>query len=107
MASESFGMFTILKGRSSFDAGLDVAERAGVPALEIEVICSDVGEHRKRIETRAGDIADLKLPTWNEVVAREYETWEREHIVIETAGRTLEGCVQTLREHFPTSGQHE
>jgi predicted kinase len=82
------------------DAWLCMAERAGVTAVEVETVCSDVIEHRKRVENRCVDIADLKLPTWNDVIAREYETWEREHVVIETANRTVDECVQTLRKQL-------
>ena len=89
------------------DAWLGVAERAGVTAVDIEVICSDVGEHRKRVETRVLDVAGLKLPTWNDVMARAYEMWEREHIVIETAARTVEECVQTLRKHIARGDQSD
>jgi predicted kinase len=79
------------------DAWRDVAERAGVPAVEVEVICSGLDEHRKRIETRITDIADLKLPTWNDVISREYEKWECEHIIIDTAWYSIEECVRMLR----------
>ncbi len=82
------------------DAWLEVAKRAGVTAVEIEVICSDLSEHRRRVETRVPDIADFGFPTWNEVLSREYEKLDREHIVIDTAGRMVEDCVQTLRKHL-------
>ena len=85
------------------DAWRNVAERAGVLAIEIEVICSDLDEHRRRVESRASDIANLKLATWKDVVAREYEPWEREHILIDTAGRTVEECVLTLRRQLPVN----
>ena len=29
-----------------------VAQRAGTPALDVEVICSDLNEHRRRVEAR-------------------------------------------------------
>ena len=69
-------------------------------AVEVEIICSDLDEHRRRVETRISDIADLKLPTWNEVASREYDPWEREHIVIDTVGRTVEECVRILRSRL-------
>jgi predicted kinase len=53
----------------------DVAANAGVPFVEIEVICSNVAEHRTRVETRVGDIAGLRLPTWTDVEGRDYESW--------------------------------
>jgi predicted kinase len=44
------------------DAWKAVADRAGVPAVEVEIICSDRHEHRQRVETRHVDIAGLQLP---------------------------------------------
>ena len=62
-----------------------VGETAGVFVLEIEVICSDQDEHKRRVETRTADIEGLTLPTWNDVMAREYEPWERPRLVVDTA----------------------
>ena len=41
------------------DAWMAVARRAAVPVTEVECICSDVAEHRRRVETRTSDIAGL------------------------------------------------
>jgi len=73
-----------------------VAEQAGVPVIEIEVICSDAVEHRRRIESRRSDIPGLKLPTWHELVEHEYVPWTSEHVVIDTAHRSLEQSVTEL-----------
>jgi predicted kinase len=80
------------------DAWIGVADRAHVGAAEVEVICSDPQQHRQRVETRRTDISGLRLPTWEEVVSRKYEPWEREHIVIDTTGRRVAENVQELRE---------
>jgi predicted kinase len=80
------------------DSWIGVAHRAQARPAEVEVICSDPRLHRQRVETRSGDIRGLKLPTWEEVVARDYEPWEREHIVIDTAGRSVAESIQQLRE---------
>jgi predicted kinase len=69
-------------------AWIDVAVQAGAPFTEIEVICSDQGEHRRRVELRQSDVAGLRLPLWNEVMGREYDEWNTKHIVIDTAGQT-------------------
>ncbi|MER5183891.1 AAA family ATPase [Streptomyces sp. NPDC002896] len=69
------------------DAWRDTSVRAGVPALEVEVVCSDLVEHRQRLTSRSVDIPDLPLPDWQQVVDREYEPWDREHIVVDTAGQ--------------------
>ncbi|GAA3242727.1 AAA family ATPase [Nonomuraea helvata] len=72
------------------DAWQEVGAKAGVPVAEVEVVCSDREEHRHRVASRSIDIPDLRPPTWQEVVDREYEPWEREHIVVDTSGQTPE-----------------
>ena len=79
------------------DAWRSVAERSGVPVLEVEVVCSDLAEHRRRAETRVVGIPDLVLPSWDEIVNRNYEPWDREHLVIDTAGRDVRSCVADVR----------
>jgi len=79
------------------DAWTVVADRVPVSAVEIEVICSDPNEHRRRVEARATDISGLRLPTWEEVISREYHAWDREHFVIDTATRTVEQSVEMIR----------
>lgn len=46
------------------EAWRDVGRRVQVSMVEIEVICSDPEEHRRKIEQRTGDISGRKLPTW-------------------------------------------
>ena len=68
----------------------DVALSTGVPFVEIEVICSNETEHRERVETRTTDIPGFILPTWAGVIGREYDLWDTEHLVLDTAGKTME-----------------
>lgn len=77
-------------------AWIDVAGQAKVPWLEIEVICSDSNEHRRRIESRTSDIPGLELPDWEQVMDREYEPWSRRPLVVDTAGRTIDESVSDL-----------
>jgi predicted kinase len=79
------------------DAWVAVASRAGAEAAEIEVTCSDPQRHRRRLETRSTDITGPRL-TWEEVVSREYEPWNRKHIVIDTLGRSVAEIVRELQE---------
>lgn len=67
------------------DAWRNTGLRAGARVVEVELICSDAAEQRRRVEERAIDIADLKKPTWEEVIKREYEPWSRERVVVDTA----------------------
>lgn len=73
-----------------------VGERIGVPVVEVEVVCSDQAEHRRRVESRVADIADHRLPTWQEVVDRDYRAWERQRLVIDTARRCVSESVQAI-----------
>ncbi|AGS22134.1 hypothetical protein REMIM1_CH02354 [Rhizobium etli bv. mimosae str. Mim1] len=59
------------------EAWLAVAAHSGVMAAEVEVICSDETEHRRRVETRETDVEGLIKPTWQEVVERIYDDWGR------------------------------
>ena len=70
------------------DAWRNIGVMANVPILEIETVCSDQEEHKQRVETRTLDIDRLTSPTWNEVLARDYEPWAEAHIVIDTAGES-------------------
>ncbi|MFI7638544.1 AAA family ATPase [Nonomuraea sp. NPDC049400] len=78
------------------DAWREVGVRAGVPVAEVEVVCSDLAEHRHRVTSRSTDIPDLRLPDWQEVTDREYEPWERERIVVDTSGQTPDASLGVL-----------
>lgn len=78
------------------DAWHDLGQRAGVASAEIEVICSDQEQHRRRVEQRTADIRALKLPRWQQVLQREYHPWDREHLVIDTSTQSIEENVRLL-----------
>lgn len=61
------------------------AIRAGKRLIEVEIICSDTAEHRRRVEQRISDIDGMGLPTWQAVETRLYEPWDQPHLVIDTA----------------------
>ena len=75
------------------DAWRDAGLAVGARVVEVEVVCSDAGEHRRRVEGRTVDVPGLVPPTWAEVVGRDYHPWDRERVVIDTAGRELADCV--------------
>lgn len=74
-----------------------VAARACAPALEIEVVCSDRAEHRRRVETRRSDIDGLDLPDWPAVAARIYEPRFDGRIVVDTAVLPVAEAVARIR----------
>ena len=78
------------------DAWRSTGLASGAEVLEVEVVCSDIEEHRRRIETRTSDIAGLVLPDWNAVVGLDYHPWNRERLVVDTAGRAVDASVEAL-----------
>ncbi len=82
----------------------NVPQRAGKRCIEIEIDCSDQAEHQRRGETRIADITGHRLPTWQEICAREYEPWEAS-IVIDTEGQHIEASVSAIREKLEGSEQ--
>jgi predicted kinase len=75
------------------DAWRDAARRAAAGLVEIEIVCSDSGEHRRRVEQRLGKPPAESGPPWSKVVSRDYRPWDREHVVIDTASTTTEQSV--------------
>jgi len=82
------------------DAYRSVATRASVRAIEVEVVCSDVAEHRARVENRPNDIAGFDLPAWNQVANREYHAWTREHLVIDSAKMSVDEAVAMIMQRL-------
>jgi predicted kinase len=56
-----------------------------MPLLEIEVICSDQVEHRRRVEAREADIDGFVLPTWSWVMTLNYVPWTEPRLTLDTA----------------------
>ncbi|WP_258769565.1 MULTISPECIES: AAA family ATPase [Bradyrhizobium] len=62
--------------------------------VEIELVCSDPALHRQRAEVRLPDISGHKLPAWDDIVRQHYESWDRAHLVLDTAAGTLDQLVE-------------
>jgi predicted kinase len=80
------------------------ADRAGVRTIEVEVVCSDVDEHRRRVESRSTDLAGHRLPTWIEVVERDYRPWSCERLVIDTALLEVQESVRRVLSVASSAG---
>jgi predicted kinase len=70
-------------------AWADVAKKAKVLLIEVEVVCSDDLEHRRRVEQRTPDIKGLLAPTWETVKGLNYQVWNTPNIVIDTASKSI------------------
>ncbi len=102
VAAENFklGVTVVADAVNALDAirasWLSVAIEAGVPVLAIEVICSDVIEHRRRVESRQPDIASHLLPSWQDVMTRAYEPWTHAHVLMDTAIGSTAAAIDRL-----------
>jgi predicted kinase len=78
------------------NAWRDVGLRAGAQVVEVEILCTDLDEHRRRIETRASETPGLILPDWNAVIGRDYHSWDRDPVKVDTASRSIAACVELV-----------
>lgn len=74
------------------------AHQAGVPMRVIEVICSDVELHRRRVTSRVRGIDGWPEPTWDEVIARrrEWQEWQEDRLVLDSAERLSDNADRAL-----------
>ncbi|MFI4933177.1 MAG: AAA family ATPase [Caulobacterales bacterium] len=79
--------------RGGRDAWDEMGLRAGAKVIWVETVCTDLAEHRRRIETRKNETPGIQPPDWAEVIGRDYHPWDREHLTIDTAGRSIEESV--------------
>lgn len=75
-----------------------VAAEAGAGLLEVELVCRDVAEHRRRVESRTPDIAGQVLPDWPAVQSLRYERWDRPRLEIDSSTLTPEAAAARLLE---------
>lgn len=78
------------------DAYRNIAINLNKPYLEIEVICSDPITHQKRAESRTSTIKGLTVPSWESILKHEYEAWERDHLIIDSAKLNIEDSVNEI-----------
>jgi predicted kinase len=89
------------------DTWRTLAKNAGCGIVEIEIVCSDRIEHRRRVESREADITGHALPTWDEVQNREYESWDSDRLVIDSAQVSAVNAAQMVFDSikFQMKGQ--
>jgi predicted kinase len=79
-----------------------VADRAAVRAFNVEVVCSELDEHRRRVESRWPDIPQHRVPTWIEVLEHDYRPWDVERLVVDTARSDVKQSVQRILAALPS-----
>ncbi len=78
------------------DAFADCARRGGARLLDVEIVCSDRAEHRRRVERRVSDVPGLVAPDWAAVETRRLDPWTTSRVVLDTATRSPAQAVALL-----------
>ena len=76
----------------------EAAEACNARLLNVEIVCSDRAEHRRRVEMRRSDIVGLDLPDWKRVQSRDYEDWTGDRVVLDTSKLSVNDCVKRIAE---------
>jgi len=74
------------------------ARQTSSKLVEIELVCSDRIEHRRRVESRVADIPGHVLPSWDAVLRHGYVTWSEPRLVLDTTLLDISNAVRTVSE---------
>ncbi|WP_339071420.1 AAA family ATPase [Pseudomonas idahonensis] len=85
----------------SRQAWSDLAQRLGVLLLDVEVICSDHREHRRRVETRQVDVPGLQAPSWQSVLDHDYQAWAESPLRLDSASLSPQQAVALILARLP------
>jgi len=80
------------------DAWREVGTRCGAQVVEVEVVCGDDAEHRRRVEGRTADIDGHRVPDWEAVLAHDYEPWPEVALRVETRDTDGAAAVRAIEE---------
>lgn len=76
-----------------------VAASTNSDILEVEIVCSDLAEHRRRVEGRKADVSGFDLPTWEAVLHHEYEPWTTARLVIDSAHTSPSDAAKLIMDY--------
>ena len=52
------------------------------------------------MENRCTDMEGFALPSWQDVLNRHYEPWDREHLIVDTAHKSIEACLREITAYL-------
>lgn len=79
----------------------EAAQATHAELLNVEIICGDKTEHRRRAETRVSDIDGLILPAWEKIGLRRYDPWAEPRLTLDSGKLSLLECVAAIVEELP------
>lgn len=77
----------------------NTAHACGVPLRVVEVVCSWADEHERRVSGRRSDLTGFEVPTWKDVVDREYEPWTEPRLTVDTGVLSVDECLGRIRAY--------
>jgi predicted kinase len=84
----------------------ETADRCAARLIEIELVCSNAAAHRRRVESRPTDaVSGHSQPTWDDVVNRDYEPWDRDHLVLDTAVDAVDRLADRAEAYIRDAGR--
>lgn len=81
---------------ASRSAYRQAAHDAGVPFLEVAVLCSDQALHRQRLEDREAQREEHKRLRWDDIRHRPFDVWTEAGLILDTATLSVEQSVDTI-----------
>ena len=84
-----------------------VAECAGTAFLDVEFICSDLADHRYRVENRTCNLPGFVLPSWRDVIERRYERRTDNRLVCDTAVMSAQAAADFILRHVNGQPVHD
>lgn len=81
-------------------------ERSKSVIVQFELKIKNSELHKSRVENRKSDVDGLKIPTWNDVIEREYEEWKekldgkRFEIWTDDMKNAFETCLKVISEEL-------
>ncbi|WP_097302968.1 AAA family ATPase [Pseudomonas chlororaphis] len=86
----------------SRQAWQDIAEAEQSPLLNVEVVCTDIAEHRRRVESRETNVPGLRPPSWQSVLDHDYQAWSGERLRLDSSLLSPAEAVRIILEYLET-----
>jgi len=87
---------TVNPVQDSRDLWFTTARSSSARLINIEVMCSDIREHRERVESRTIDINALTTPNWRQVQERHYEPWIEARLRLDSTVLSVADAVSVI-----------
>ncbi|GKX35715.1 MAG: adenylyl-sulfate kinase [Rhizobiaceae bacterium MnEN-MB40S] len=81
-----------------------VGADSGARLVNVEIVCSDKIEHRRRVETRSSDIRGQVCPNWSEVEQRLYQEWTQDRLILDSSAFQVSESTAKIIEYMNTIG---